>query len=88
MTRPLVLLREVELADDSFLADVLSTVGARLAEEEQPVRSLLKGLQNSLNGERATSDDEELSTPVLDRMRERRQNRNGPLRRLFRGRAP
>ena len=90
---------QVKIDDDDFLANLLSNIGSRLAEEEQPLRSVIQGIRKSLRGagdpgnsEPATDDPAtgetatgNGQTPILDRIRERSKNRNGPLQRLFGG---
>ena len=80
----------IEIADDDFVARLVGSIGQQLAEEERPVQSIVKGLRDAIGrGDTEGSDsdsEDELETPILDRIRDRMENRKGPLRRLFEGR--
>ena len=62
----------------------------QLVEVERSVQSIVKGLRDAIGrGETEESDsnsEDELETPILDRIRDRMESCKGPLRRLFEGR--
>ena len=59
---------QVDLANDDFLADLLTTIGGRLAEEERPLRSVVDGIREALGGGAE-------QRPLMDRMRRRLDQR-------------
>ena len=79
---------KVEIADDDFVARLVGSIGQQLAEEERPVQSIVKGIRDVIGGgdSQESDSEEEFETPILDRIRDRMENRRGPLRRLFEGR--
>lgn len=72
---------QVEMADQDFVTDLISTIGNRLSEEEQPLQSMLQGIRGAIRGNEEQPAD---ATPVLQRIRELREKRKSrPLRRFL-----
>lgn len=70
----------VRVADEDFIVNLVSRIGSQLADKERPLEGVAKGVRDAIRGDQA---GKESATPVLDRIRDRMEQRNGPLRRLF-----
>ena len=67
---------KISINDDDFVANMVSSIGQQLADEERPIQSIFEGFRDAIRGSDEAASDTSEGT-FIERLRERRGRREG-----------